>query len=636
MKIRRRALSVASVIVIVAAFCCPQIPVAFAQEGDGAPVEPPAEFVGAWPIAQPQGVLPPSVEAPPTAPVPARATGLSFDKPDPLAGASPAHAWPVVDTHDSDDAASNDAPWEPSHPLVSPVSGASVAIVGGTISQRGEIPWQAQLLIKGRFACGAILIHPRWVLTAAHCVSYPPYYAPPSWFTIVLGEYDVLEYEGVEQARAVSQVIAHPQFSFSTIDYDVALLELSMPVEVGIAAEPISLVRLPNDAEAVEPGDEATVSGWGDTEYFGYNSDILRKVVLPIVADGLCTNSYLPYLPITPRMICAGVPMGGRAPCQGDSGGPLVVTSASGTRKVAGIVSFGVACDAPGFPAVFTRVSALVDWIEGYVGAAGASGAIQNPGFEDGPGGQWYEHSAYYDTSILKTDQLPIEPYAGDYAAWLGSEEQEHAYLYTPVLSGRRAKEVSFAYYVASEETSCEADTAKAFVAEFGSVYDRPAITILRSEEILLCGANVEEAWRRLTISLDGLQGMSQIYVGVEVSTDFQNKSSLLVDDFQLTDEPLLPLTIDSFAPITGTIGSRVTITGTGFLDTSQVLFGDRHAIYVVASDERLTAYAPAAVATAPIRITTAYTETTSAVDFTALPTTQFKYHAILPWSGRR
>lgn len=34
----------------------------------------------------------------------------------------------------------------------------------------GEFPWMIGVLIKGNYRCGGSLIHPKVVLTAAHCV----------------------------------------------------------------------------------------------------------------------------------------------------------------------------------------------------------------------------------------------------------------------------------------------------------------------------------------------------------------------------------------------------------------------------------------------------------------------------------
>ena len=43
-------------------------------------------------------------------------------------------------------------------------------IIGGKPAQEGEWPWQAAMLYNGRRICGGSLIHPRWILSAAHCV----------------------------------------------------------------------------------------------------------------------------------------------------------------------------------------------------------------------------------------------------------------------------------------------------------------------------------------------------------------------------------------------------------------------------------------------------------------------------------
>ena len=49
------------------------------------------------------------------------------------------------------------------------VGNASHRIVGGFEAVQGSWPWQAYLKFKGSFTCGGTLIHPQWMLSAAHC-----------------------------------------------------------------------------------------------------------------------------------------------------------------------------------------------------------------------------------------------------------------------------------------------------------------------------------------------------------------------------------------------------------------------------------------------------------------------------------
>ncbi|NWH71265.1 PROC protein, partial [Piaya cayana] len=48
--------------------------------------------------------------------------------------------------------------------------GIKIRLIEGKAGRRGDSPWQIMLQnSKGRFLCGGVLIHPSWVLTAAHC-----------------------------------------------------------------------------------------------------------------------------------------------------------------------------------------------------------------------------------------------------------------------------------------------------------------------------------------------------------------------------------------------------------------------------------------------------------------------------------
>jgi trypsin len=110
--------------------------------------------------------------------------------------------------------------------------------------------------------------------------------------------------------------------------------------------------------EAPTAGTAAVVTGWGRLSYEGTYPSKLQQVQVTIVDANKCNSLYWMYGPVTPRMICAGVPEGGKDSCQGDSGGPLVSEG-----KLVGIVSWGIGCGDKNFPGVYVDVSALRSWI---------------------------------------------------------------------------------------------------------------------------------------------------------------------------------------------------------------------------------------------------------------------------------
>jgi hypothetical protein len=80
--------------------------------------------------------------------------------------------------------------------------------------------------------------------------------------------------------------------------------------------------------------------------------------------------------------------------------------------------------------------------------------------------------------------------------------------------------------------------------------------------------------------------------------------------------------TISSFTPTSGLVGSRVTLTGTGFSGASAVSFnGVAAASFKVASDTKITARVPAGATSGSISVTTPDGTATSATSFTVIVT---------------
>ncbi|XP_037087885.1 proclotting enzyme-like [Pollicipes pollicipes] len=104
----------------------------------------------------------------------------------------------------------------------------------------------------------------------------------------------------------------------------------------------------------------------------GDASNVLQEVSLPVVGINECQSKYESASSFQRQFpggfgdtkLCAAEKDGGKDACQGDSGGPMVLTGADGKYQLIGVVSAGVGCGTPGFPGVYTRVSAYLDWIQ--------------------------------------------------------------------------------------------------------------------------------------------------------------------------------------------------------------------------------------------------------------------------------
>ncbi|KAI8423582.1 hypothetical protein MSG28_012669 [Choristoneura fumiferana] len=237
--------------------------------------------------------------------------------------------------------------WQMSTPT--PKSIEDVRIVGGDDIDISEAPYQVSLVNRGQHSCGGTIISEDIIVTAAHCI----YGSNPLNFQVRVGSSSSQEGGTLIQ---VADFMYHPKFSYTKMDSDIGLLKLKTPLEFSDTVKPIGMV---GHGEEIDDGALTEVSGWGAIEEGGGKPRTLQKVSVPKVNEHVCNAAYAPMYSITPRMLCAGVPSGGKDACQGDSGGPLVHNG-----RLAGVVSWGIGCARPTYPGVYAKVSALRTWVD--------------------------------------------------------------------------------------------------------------------------------------------------------------------------------------------------------------------------------------------------------------------------------
>ncbi|XP_035993665.1 uncharacterized protein prss56 [Fundulus heteroclitus] len=230
-------------------------------------------------------------------------------------------------------------------------------IVGGSAAPLGSWPWLVNLQLNGELMCGGVLVDSSWVVTAAHCFAGS---RSESYWSAVVGEFDITKKDPDEQVLKVNRIIAHPKFNPKTFNNDIALVELTSPV---VLSEHVTPVCLPS---GVDPptGSPCLVAGWGSLYEDGPSADIVMEAKVPLLPQSTCKSALGKEL-VTNTMLCAGYLSGGIDSCQGDSGGPLIYQDQiSGRFQLFGITSWGDGCGEKGKPGVYTRVSAFSDWIQ--------------------------------------------------------------------------------------------------------------------------------------------------------------------------------------------------------------------------------------------------------------------------------
>ncbi|XP_032973550.1 ovochymase-1 [Rhinolophus ferrumequinum] len=221
-------------------------------------------------------------------------------------------------------------------------------------------PWQVGLRFLGNHQCGGAIVNANWVVTAAHCVQAKN---NPLFWTVVAGDHDRTLKESSEQVRRTKRIVVHEDFDSLSYDSDIALMQLSSPLEFNSAVRPVCL---PHGRDPLFSSEICAVTGWGSIREGGGLARRLQQIQVPVLERETCEHTYYSAHPggITEKMICAGFAVTGGNFHQGDSGGPLVCRHEKDPFVLYGIVSWGAGCAQPKKPGVFARVSVFLDWIQ--------------------------------------------------------------------------------------------------------------------------------------------------------------------------------------------------------------------------------------------------------------------------------
>uniref|UniRef100_A0A8C3WC43 Kallikrein-4 n=1 Tax=Catagonus wagneri TaxID=51154 RepID=A0A8C3WC43_9CETA len=218
-------------------------------------------------------------------------------------------------------------------------------IINGEDCNPHSQPWQAALFLEDDFFCGGVLVHPQWVLSAAHCFQ--------NSYTIGLGLHSLEpDQEPGSQMIEAGLSIQHPEYNKPSMANDLMLIKLKESASLSDNIRNISIV-----SQCPTPGDSCLVSGWGRLASGGLPR-VLQCVNISVASEEVCKARYGPVY--HPSMLCAGGGQDRKDSCHGDSGGPLVCHG-----SLQGLVSFGQPpCGQPNVPGVYTNLCKFSDWIQ--------------------------------------------------------------------------------------------------------------------------------------------------------------------------------------------------------------------------------------------------------------------------------
>lgn len=157
---------------------------------------------------------------------------------------------------------------------------AAFRIVGGDITDIGEVPYQASLY-DGKHVCGGTIISKGAVLTAAHCLD-PKNPEKDLIVTVGSNSYkknDATSYKPIK-------VHIHDKYSPNPLANDIAVVLVDNDF---IFSKTVKAAFLPKQNDFLKVGTVGRVSGWGSTHHASNKAtDKLKSTYIKVTGEEEC------------------------------------------------------------------------------------------------------------------------------------------------------------------------------------------------------------------------------------------------------------------------------------------------------------------------------------------------------------
>ncbi|KAL3890583.1 hypothetical protein ACJMK2_002865, partial [Sinanodonta woodiana] len=241
-------------------------------------------------------------------------------------------------------------------------------ILYGRDAVLGQLPWQVALYKGRKLYCGGFIIHPNWIVTAAHCLE------DDITYIVRVGTIQVEQYINDINENlfyTATRIHIHPSYNDDG-DNDIGLLYLSQQISFGDYVRPICIASKTTADEMVNAGHNAEcyVSGWGRSHNRVNTDDWLGQlqvVRVYLYQKDECDQIYTTLSKLPPQNItvCVDNQNHGAPTCNSDSGGPLICRNKYGRFEAVGSLSWGYkSCFKDGYPDIYQLTYAHESWIE--------------------------------------------------------------------------------------------------------------------------------------------------------------------------------------------------------------------------------------------------------------------------------